>query len=117
MQGGVAPAFAEADPLSRDGRDIVLSERAKRPIRWHPYAGSVGRRGAALRRPSPVLGTSADDRDGSTAAVLGSNKIVSVTPASGLPTTSNQSSLKCQLPTSRDLPWPAQSNPRITERG
>src|SRR6516164_3525660 len=42
MHGGVAPAFAETDPLSGDGRDIVLSERAKRPIRWHPYAGSVG---------------------------------------------------------------------------
>ena len=28
MRGAVAPAFVETDPLSGDGRDIVLSERA-----------------------------------------------------------------------------------------
>jgi Phage integrase family len=59
MRGGVAPAFAETDPSSGDSGDIVLSEWAKPPIRYHPHTGSVGRRGAALRRPSPVLGTSA----------------------------------------------------------
>jgi len=43
---------------------------------------AVGRREAALRRPSPVLGTSTYDRYGSAAAVLGSNEIVSLTPLS-----------------------------------
>jgi len=37
--------------------------------------------------------------DAATAAVLGSNKIVSLTPASRLSATSNQSSLKCQKET------------------
>jgi len=64
MRGGVAPAFAETDPLRGDGGDIVLSERPKRPLRRHPHPGSVGRRGAALRRPSPVFGTSARRREG-----------------------------------------------------
>ena len=43
---------------------------------------AVGRREAALRRPSPVLGTSRYDRYGSAVAVLGSNEIVSLTPLS-----------------------------------
>ena len=41
---------------------------------------AVGRREAALRRPSPVLGTSTYDRYGSAVAVRGSNEIVSLTP-------------------------------------
>jgi hypothetical protein len=42
LRGGVAPAFAETDPLSRDGEDIVLSERAKRSVRYQPHAGLAG---------------------------------------------------------------------------
>ena len=64
---------------------IVLSGRAERPIRRHSRVGSVGSRGTALRRPSPVLGTSAYDRYGSAAAVLDLNKNLSLTPASRLP--------------------------------
>jgi hypothetical protein len=74
MRGGVAPAFADTNPLSGDGGDIVLSERARHPIRV-----AIGRRGAALRRPSLVLGASTYARYGSAAAVVGSNKIVGLT--------------------------------------
>src|SRR5215471_16047496 len=35
MRSGVAPAFADTNPLSGDPGDVVLSERAKRLIRWH----------------------------------------------------------------------------------
>jgi hypothetical protein len=31
MHGGVAPAFAETDPLSGDGRDILLSGTGNAP--------------------------------------------------------------------------------------
>ena len=45
--------FAKADPLSGDGGDAVLSGRAKHgPV--PATRRSVGRRGAALRRPSPA---------------------------------------------------------------
>jgi hypothetical protein len=74
MRSGVAPAFADTNPLSGDGGDIVLSERARHPIRV-----AIGRRGAALRRPSLVLGASTYARYGSAAAVVGSNKIVGLT--------------------------------------
>ena len=36
MRGGVAPAFTETDPLSGDGGDVVLSERAKHSVRYRP---------------------------------------------------------------------------------
>ena len=74
MRRGLAATFAKAVSLSGDGGDIVLSERARHPIRV-----AIGRRGAALRRPSLVLGASTYARYGSAAAVVGSNKIVGLT--------------------------------------
>jgi hypothetical protein len=56
-------------------------------------------------RPSTAKAPSrSNDSWGSTEAVLGSNRIVSLTPASGPPAISNQSFLKCQLPTCGEPP-------------
>src|SRR4051794_11367049 len=52
-------------PLARRPRRYRVIGPGKAPDPVHPPAGSVGRRGPALCRLSPVLGTSAYDRNGS----------------------------------------------------